>query len=135
MTNFSHHLLQSSIYQLLVNDAALGALIEGVYDRPVQGTEFPYLTLGESIGADWSTKTTRGMEHTFTIHAWSRDGGRKQASSIMERIHTLIHQADLAVSGQTTVVVRFISSAIELESDGWTYHGIMRFQALLEANS
>ena len=134
MANFSHAPLQQAIYQRLTGDSALMALVSGVFDRPPEGTPFPYVTLGESMGSDWSTKTTTGMEHHLSLHIWSREGGRKEAATIMERLHTLLHQTNLSVSGQTLVMIRFTASAIALEDDGWTYHGRMDFHALLQAN-
>jgi len=134
MTTFSHYPLQQSIYQTLANDTTLMALVVGVFDRPVQGTAFPYITLGESTGSDWSTKTTSGMEQVVTLHIWSRQGGRAEAASIVTRIHTLLHQAPLAVTGQTLVSIRFGGSSIILMNDGWTYQGVMRFQAFLQAS-
>ena len=110
------------------------ALLTGVCDRPPQGTAFPYITLGESAGADWSSKTTTGMEHHVALHVWSREGGRKQAASVMDLVHTLLHDASLSVTGQTLVMIRFTGSSIVLENDGWTYHGEMHFRALLQAN-
>ena len=134
MANFSHYPLQSAIYSALTGDATLMALITGVFDRPPQGTAFPYITLGESFGRDLSTLATVGMEHHFTLHVWSREGGRKQAAQIMERLHTLLHQVILTVTGQTMVTMSFVSSTIMLEDDGWTYHGEMQFHTVLQAN-
>lgn len=134
MPNFSHSPLQQTIYTALTADSTLMALVAGIFDRPPQGTAFPYITLGESTGSDWSSKTTTGMEHQVTLHIWSREGGRKQAASIMERVHTLLHDANLTVTGHTLVMMRFMTSRIVLESDGWTYHGEMCFRVLLQAN-
>lgn len=134
MAHFSHYPLQQAVFQTLAEDATLTGLVTGVFDRTPQGTAFPYVTIGDADGSDWSSKTTTGMQHDMAIHAWSREGGRKQAASIMERLHTLLHQANLSVSGQTLVMMRFTGSSILLENDGWTYHGTMRFRALLQAN-
>ncbi|MDE3017264.1 MAG: DUF3168 domain-containing protein [Pseudomonadota bacterium] len=134
MANFSHLPLQEAVYAALTGDATLMALVSGVFDRPPEGTAFPYVTLGESTGSDWSSAATVGMEHHFTLHVWSREGGRKQSASIMERLHTLLHQANLSITGQTLVMMVFSASEIVLENDGWTYHGKMQFHALLQAN-
>lgn len=134
MANFSHLPLQEAVYAALTGDSPLMALVTGIYDRPPEGTAFPYVTLGESTGSDWSNVATVGMEHLFTLHIWSREGGRKQSATIMERLHTLLHQASLSITGQMLVMMRFSASDIVLENDGWTYHGIMKFHALLQAN-
>jgi hypothetical protein len=134
MTGFSHLPLQKAIYQRLIADTALMALIVGVYDRPSHNTNFPYVTLGESSISDWSTKTTTGLDQKVILHVWSREGGRTQAATIMERIFALLHEVNFSVVGQTLVLIRFLSSSILLEDDGGTYQGVMRFHALLEAN-
>lgn len=134
MSGFSHLPLQKAIYQLLTNDSALMGLVDGIYDRPPQSSAFPYITLGESNCADRSTKTTTGLEQTVMLHVWSREGGRAQVAGIMERMQTLLYDASMTVEGQTLVMIRFQSSSITLEDDGWTYQGLMRFMALLEAN-
>lgn len=134
MPVFNHYPLQKTIYQTLTGNGTLMALINGVFDRPPQGTPMPYITIGESHSQDWSSKTTSGVEHLLTIHVWSREGGRKEAALIMESIHTLLHQANLTVEGHSLVLIRYISSDITLENDGYTYHGNIRFRALLEAS-
>ncbi|MFW0776993.1 MAG: DUF3168 domain-containing protein [Rickettsiales bacterium] len=134
MTNFSHHALHKAIYQKLTEDATLINAVNGVFDLVPQGQEYPYITIGESTTSDWSTNTTTGTEHLLTIHVWSREGGKKETELLMERIHTLLHDGSLTIDDQTLVLSRFQSSSIELEGDGWTNHGRMRFRMLLEAD-
>jgi len=134
MANFSHYPLQSAIHAALTGNSPLMALISGVYDRPPQGTAYPYVTLGAMTGVDWSTKTTKGMEYSITLHVWSQQGGRKEVAVIMESLYAVLHQASLSVTGQTLVMMRFISSEINEQSDGYTYEGIMKFAAFLESD-
>ena len=135
MSNFSHYTLQQAIYQYLNADSILLGMAVAVYDRPVQGSAFPYITIGEAAITDWSTKTTTGTEQILSLHIWSRNGGRKECATIMERVYALLHQSSLSVTGQTLVQIRFFSSEISLSDDGCTYQGMMRFRALLEASS
>ena len=81
-----------------------------------------------------NTLTTSGMQQVVTIRIWSREGGRAQAAAIMQRIHTLLHQAPLTVTGQTLVSIQFAGSTIILLNDGWTYRGTMIFRAVLQAD-
>jgi len=134
MSNFSHYTLQEAIYGLLSGDSTLSSLVTAVYDRPPQDSAYPYITLGESTINDWSTKTSNGTEQLLTLHIWSRNGGRKESALIMQRVYQLLHQASLSVTGQALVQIRFVTSDITLESDGYTYQGIMRFRAFLESN-
>jgi len=134
MSNFSHYALQQSIYQTLMGDTTLMGMLTGVFDRPPQGTAYPYITLGESTITDWSSKTTNGTQQIVMLHIWSREGGRTETATVMNRVYQLLHQANLTVTGQTLVLIRFASSHIGLEDDGWTYQGVMQFKALLQSN-
>ena len=133
MTVFSHYELQKSLYETLTGDSALMNLVGGIYDRVPDDADFPYVTLGEMRGRDWSCKTFSGMQYDIQIHVWSREGGRKECAQSMERIHALLHEQSPAVEGQECIVLRFVSSDIQLENDGWNYHGHMQFIALLAA--
>ena len=62
-------------------------MVSGVFDHVPEGQAFPYVTIGESTAADFSTKTEAGQEHTITIHAWSRERGRKETKQILARIY------------------------------------------------
>jgi hypothetical protein len=131
MTQFSHFSLQQALYQHLCGDAALTALVTGIYDHVPQGTQYPFVTLGESAIRDWSNAEKQGTEQVITLRIWSREAGRKQAATIMERITILLNSAALNVTGQTLVSLRFISSNITLQDDGITYKGSLVFRALL----
>ena len=132
MGNFCQLQLRKAIYDALTADASLNALVAGIHDSVPAETSFPYIVLGEIQGRDWSTKTTSGARLLITVDVYSRYLGQKEASDIMERIKTLIHQAPLVLTGYTLVMIRYDLSDIELENDGLTYHGRMRFLALVE---
>lgn len=134
MGSFSHYPLQKAVFQALSADTGLLSQITGVFDRPPQNQAYPYVMIGESSISDWSTKTTSGTEQVISLHIWSREGGRKQNEIIMEKVHSLLHDAAMTVDGNTLVLIKFVSSSIAIENDGWTYHGIMRFRALLQYN-
>ncbi|MFO0389890.1 MAG: DUF3168 domain-containing protein [Alphaproteobacteria bacterium] len=133
MTIFSHFSLQKAIYELLTGDTALMNLITGVHDKVPENAQFPYVMIGDIACADWASKTTSGMECNALLTVYSREGGRRQAMQIMERLYALMHDADMGVDNHTLVMMRFASSAITLESDGETYRGMMRYKVLLQS--
>ncbi len=108
-------------------------VISGVFDHTPQNTVFPYITFGEVISRDWSNAAQGGAEQLVSLQIWSREGGRKQAISIMEKVYDLLHQASLEVESQTLVLMRFVTSKITLGNDGFTYQGTMQFRALMRA--
>lgn len=133
MPSFCQYELQKAIFQVLVQDAALTGMVNGVYDRVPQKTAFPYISLQRWETEDWASQTTNGMRHTVTLDVWSREGGQKQAAQVMARMHELLHDTTLAVSGQQWVMLRFLGSSVSLEDDGCTYRGQMRLRVWLHA--
>lgn len=106
----------------------------GVYDFVPEFPTYPYVTIGEITWNDASGPAAAMAECTLALRIFSRQGGRAEASTIMERLHDLLHNATLAVSGYTMVFMTFASAQITLENDGFTYQGIMRFRTLLKGS-
>lgn len=131
MTYLSHFSLQQALCQHLLADATLMGLATGVFDHVPQGTSYPFITIGEALIRDWSNAEKQGTEQAVTLRIWSRESGRKQAAAIMERIVTLLNGTSLTVTGQTLMSLRFVSSNITLQDDGFTYRGSLTFRALL----
>ena len=122
--------LQSSIYSALNVSAITSTLSCGVYDEVVEGNSYPFITLGEETAIDYSTNNLVGAETTINIHVWSRYKGSKQTKQIMDKIHDLLHDVSLTVSGVNLINLRFEYSDIMRDPDGITRHGVMRFRAI-----
>lgn len=128
----SQYELQKSLFTLLSADSTLSAMIAGVYDAVPAGAEYPYVTIGDIQARDWSSATTVGMQYQVVIRCYSRQGGRKEALNILDRIHALLHDANPSVTGYQCVLLRYVLSDVALNGDGLTYEGIMRFNALVQ---
>ena len=122
--------LQSSIYTALNVSAITSTLSCGVYDEVVEGNSYPFITLGEETAIDYSTNNLVGAETTINIHIWSRYKGSKQTKQIMDKVHDLLHDVSLTVSGVNLINLRFEYSDIMRDPDGITRHGVMRFRAI-----
>ena len=126
--------LRSAIHDALIADSALTAALGGakVYDEPPRNAAFPYVTLGEARVVDASADDAPLQEHQLTLHAWSRQGGHKQAHAITGALLAALDDAPLAPSGPRLVNLRFSIADIRRESDGRTYHALVRFRAVTE---
>ena len=122
--------LQSSIYTALNVSAITTTLACGVYDEVVEGNSYPFITLGEETAIDYSTNNLVGAETTINIHIWSRYKGSKQTKQIMDKVHDLLHDVSLTVSGVNLINLRFEYSDIMRDPDGITRHGVMLFRAI-----
>lgn len=105
-----------------------------VFDDVPEGTEYPYVVIGEETAANNGTKTLDGIEHTLTIHAWSRYRGRREIKEIMQSVYENLHNTDISVSGASLVNIRQEFNTTLAETDGITRHGVMRFRAVVFDN-
>jgi hypothetical protein len=129
--------LRSAIHDALIADSGLAAALGGtkVYDEPPRGAAFPYVTLGEARLIDASADDGPTQEHQLTLHAWSRQGGHKQAHVITGALLAALDDAALNPDGHRLVNLRFSIADIRRESDGRTYHALVRFRAVTEPAS
>jgi len=126
--------LRAAIYEALIADSALTALLGGpnVYDEPPRLASFPYVTLGETRVSDFSAGGESSLEHQLTLHAWSRQGGHREAHLITGALLQALDDAPLTLAGHHLVNLRFSLADVRRESDGRTYHAIVRFRAMTE---
>ncbi len=126
--------LRAAIHDALVADGALGALLGGpkVYDAPPQAAAFPYVTLGEARVTDFSTGSEPGEEHQLTLHAWSRQGGHREAHLIAGALLQALDDAPLSLDDHRLINLRFAVADVRREADGRTYHALVRFRAVTE---
>ena len=126
--------LQQAIFSTLTNDAPLVALLSGerVYDEVPARADFPYIAFAQTTERDWSTGSEEGIEHTLTMHVWSRGGGRKEALDILGAVRSALNDQPLSLTGHRLVNLRHELSEARRDPDGETYHGIVRFRAVTE---
>ncbi|MFG1213257.1 DUF3168 domain-containing protein [Xanthobacter flavus] len=126
--------LRAAIHAALVADAALVALLGAprIHDVPPGDADFPFVTLGEAVVADWSTATEAGTEQALTLHVFSRSGGRAEAFAIAARLQAVLHDAALALEGHRLANLRATTAEVRRESDGRTFHALVRFRAVTE---
>ena len=122
--------LQTSIYSALNVAAITSTLSCGVFDEVIEGNSYPFISLGEETVEDFSTKNLVGADTTINIHIWSRYKGSKETKLIMDKVHDLLHDINLTVTGVNLINLRFEFSDIMRDPDGITRHGVMRFRAI-----
>src|SRR5579884_1534743 len=126
--------LRAAVYESLCGNPALTALLGAarIYDEPPRGVAFPYVTLGEMRVADYSTGSEAGQEHQLTLHAWSRQGGTREAQLIAGALLQALDDAPLALADHRLINFRFATANVRREADGRTYHALVRFRAVTE---
>ncbi len=127
--------LQKALFEALAGDAALKALLGGekIFDHAPADVRFPYVTFGRTSLYDWSTSTESGVEQFFTLHIWSKAGGKRETLDIMERIKIRLDDADLVLGSHHLVGLRFEYGEARYDEDVAVHHGLLRFRAVIEA--
>jgi hypothetical protein len=126
--------LQKAAYQALKADAALTTLLgsEWLHDDVPQQASFPYVVLEQMRVNDWSTGTERGSEHILMLHVWSRYDGKREACEIADAIREALDDAELTLDDNRLINLMHQYSDLRRDTDGRTYHGVMRFRAVTE---
>lgn len=126
--------IQTGVYNALIGDSGVMALVTGVYDSVPQTEVFPYITIGEDTHTGWTTNTTLGMDSQVVVNVWSRDRGRKETKLIQAQIYDALNRANLTYSGYDIINIELLDSTSFLDADGLTRHGVQTFRALIERN-
>lgn len=126
--------LRTAIHGALSADGALVALLGGakIYDEVPRAADFPYVALGEARVNDYSVGGEPGEEHLMTLHAYSQQGGHREAHVIAGALLQALDDAPLSLDGHQLVNLRFSIADIRREADGRTYHALVRFRAVTE---
>lgn len=126
--------LQVGVRDALLADAELLAALGGdrVYDHVPQDPTFPYITVGDIETRDWSTQTRRGHEHIMTLHVWSRYSGRKEVHDLIAEVERVLDGNGPALDDHSLVNLRVVFWTALRETDGETYHGVVRLRAVTE---
>lgn len=126
--------LRAAIHAALCDDSGLASALGGsrIYDEPPRNAALPYVTLGEARLMDSSGDGGETQEHQLTLHAWSRQGGHREAHMIAGALLQALDDAPLSLEENRLVNLRFSLADIRRENDGKTYHALVRFRAVTE---
>ena len=127
--------LQTAIFAALSVDANVKSVLGNpprIYDEVPRDAAMPYLVIGDCKESDWSTSTDTGTEHALVLHVWSRARGRKESKLVTATVRDALDDAELTLTGHTLVGIKHQSSEFLRQTDGQTYHAIMKFRAVTE---
>jgi hypothetical protein len=126
--------LQSTVYQALLDDAALTALVgTAVYDAlPVGAMPSMYVSLGPETVTDASDATGVGEVHQFSISVVSGTPAFAAVKTAAGAVSDVLHGADLTLSRGRLILMTF-ERAAATRIDGASGRQIdLRFKARVE---
>jgi len=83
--------LQVALMAALQSHPVLAEELTGIYDGPPPRAAFPYVSIGDGMASDWSTKTAEGREIRVALTVW--DDGESAT-----RLHQLVGHLEDAVA-------------------------------------
>ncbi len=101
--------LQTAIYQRLVVDTALDAIVgSNIFDAIPSGMVPPlYVALGPEIARDRSDKTGAGAEHEFTVSVVTDAAGFATAKVAASAVSDALVDAELSLDRGTLIALNF----------------------------
>lgn len=111
--------VRQALRALLAADAGVSAIVgTRILDRAEEGDEFPYITFGPEFHEPWDAHLIDGAEIFAQIDAWSKqDGQTVEIRALKAAIVNAVHDADLSVAGNTTVLCRVQRSNIFMDGE------------------
>ena len=131
--------LQIAIFDALNANAALSALVVGIYDNqdqitnPDSDTSFPVLTISTGTIQPWDDDTKKGGQYDVEIHCWSRARNSLEGKAIMDSVYNALHRGTLSISGWGFVGCDLIDQINpQRDPDGITRHGVQTYRITFE---
>lgn len=127
---------QEKLYDFLIADSALMALVVGIYDNPesaldsASATPFPFVTIGSDSIKPWDTSTEEGLEIESTIHVWSRASHHLECKKIQAEIKRILHRNKFNLTDFYCVGCDLTLQGAQRDPDGITIHGVQTFKLI-----
>ncbi len=128
--------LQAAVFTALSGNAALVAMVEGIYDSPPPGTGTPpggtYITLGDELAKDRSSGSHKGTEIDFEVNIDSDFAGYSAAKEVAALVVDTLGWADMPLSRGKLVNLMFIKSRARRGAAPQTRRIALVFRAILD---
>lgn len=126
--------LQAAVYQRLMADSALDALVgSAIYDAVPPGTVTgTYVSLGPEDARDRSDKTGRGAEHDFVVSVVTDAAGFQLAKAVAAAVSDTLVDATLVLARGRLVGLWFLRARARRVEDGDVRRIDLSFRARVE---
>ena len=126
--------LLTSLFATLQADVDLSEALGGpkIFDRLPEQVAYPYVVIGRTSTADWSTATEEGAAITFFIHCWSQSAKRGEVAALQQLIHANIDAGLPDLQDHELIQIRRQISEIQRDYGRGLVHGLMRYRAIVE---
>lgn len=127
--------IQGFIVSRLKADAAVMALVNGVYDVPPDnpwGAKKAYISLGATDSTPDDADCIDGLTHVVQVDVWSRSVGMPACKNIVAAVRRNLHQTTALLTENGLNQVNLVLSRTLRDPDGLTNHGVLQFEFRVE---
>lgn len=126
--------LQAAVYQRLMQDAALTALVGGaIHDAVPPGRVPPlYVTLGPEDVRERGDGSAGGAWHRFTVTVVSESAGFQRAKAVAGAVSDALVGADLSLARGRLTGLTFLRARARRETGGQARRIDLTFQARVD---
>ncbi|MBL8650636.1 MAG: DUF3168 domain-containing protein [Sphingopyxis sp.] len=122
--------LRAAALALLAGDAALAALVHGVFDGVPARASAPYLSVGAAEGSDWGTKDVAGREVRLVLTLVG--AGEAAGDAAAARVEALVPGLRGDTGGWRIVGARVVRTRFGFAKDGgWRHEMVVRCRCLV----
>ena len=133
---------QKAVHDVLIGDSALLAMLgtqssKSIIDNPsqIEGLAFPFIRYDDLSLTAFNAQFIAGAEISFSLSVFSRSRSKDECFNILDRIHTLLHDADLEIEDQNAVLCRFdgvLDVSVDDSTEFLLYRGVIVFKIITE---
>lgn len=129
--------LQAAVYQRLVQDAALSALVGGAIHEAVPPGRVPplYVTLGPEDARARGDGSAGGAWHRFTVTVVSESAGFQQAKVVAGAVSDALVDAQLSLTRGRVTSLNFLRARARRETAGQARRIDLTFQARVDEDA
>lgn len=127
--------LQNAVRDALEGDAALSALVTGVFDHVPADQPFPYVVLGEKTEKDLPAFGRGGATATLAVEVRSRAAGDTELLTVYDRVKQVLDAGTLSLAGHEEVFRRTTLVKTGVDEDGVTRRAEARFEVAAQEQS
>ncbi|AUW59214.1 hypothetical protein C1T17_15075 [Sphingobium sp. SCG-1] len=110
--------VRTGVLAALQGDAALAALLNGVWDGAPVKASAPFAVVGECLGSEWGTKDRPGREVRVTLTVQDRREGGAGLAEMLALADAAVKR--VAVAGYDVGTVALLRSrVVRGREDGW----------------
>lgn len=126
--------LVTRLFEALRSSSELSDALGGtkIFDKLPESVAYPYVVIGRTSTADWSTATEEGVAITFFIHSWSQAARRGETAELQQKIDTIISDGLPDLRDHELIQIRRQIAEIQRDYGRDLVHGLMRYRAVLE---